>query len=99
MKYWLLGLLLLAPLSGHSAAATADEQGRWTINMRDVDIRDFTEQVASISGQTLVLDPRVKGKVSVVSQTPLRLSEVYQLFLSVLSTHGYAVVNQDGQAV
>ena len=98
MKYWLLGLLLLAPLSGHSAAATADEQGRWTINMRDVDIRDFTEQVASISGQTLVLDPRVKGKVSVVSQTPLRLSEVYQLFLSVLSTHGYAVVNQDGQA-
>lgn len=78
--------------------ATQSKDGRWTINMRDADIRDFIEQVASISGQTLVIDPRVKGQVSVVSQAPLSLTEVYQLFLSVMSTHGFSVVTQGGQA-
>ena len=90
------GLLSAALVQANSAAQ--DEAGRWTINMRDADIRDFTEQVASISGQTLVIDPRVKGQVTVISQEPLTLSEVYQLFLSVMSTHGYAVVAQGDQA-
>ena len=71
---------------------------RWTINMRDADIQDFTELVAGISGQTLVLDPRVKGQVTVISESPLTLSEVYQLFLSVMSTHGYSVIAQGNQA-
>ncbi|MFP5423028.1 MAG: type II secretion system secretin GspD [Gammaproteobacteria bacterium] len=93
----LAGGLLSAELVRANPAAQ-DEAGRWTINMRDADIRDFTEQVASISGQTLVVDPRVKGQVTVISQEPLTLSEVYQLFLSVMSTHGYAVITQGDQA-
>src|SRR3990167_9179623 len=89
---------LLSTAFVQASPAAQDEDGRWTINMRDADIRDFTEQVASISGQTLVVDPRVKGQVTVISQEPLTLSEVYQLFLSVMSTHGYAVVTQGDQA-
>ncbi|OEC59258.1 MULTISPECIES: type II secretion system secretin GspD [Pseudomonadaceae] len=89
--------LLLCPLLW-AEPASQDSEERWTINMRDADIRDFTEQVASISGQTLVLDPRVKGQVTVISESPLTLSEVYQLFLSVMSTHGYSVVTQGNQA-
>ncbi len=91
-----LGLLLCSTL--WAKPVEQDSAGRWTINMRDADIRDFTEQIASISGQTLVLDPRVKGQVTVISEAPLTLSEVYQLFLSVMSTHGYAVVTQGNQA-
>ncbi len=89
---------LLSASWAHGESAEQNDEGRWTINMRDADIRDFTEQVASISGQTLVVDPRVKGQVTVISQQPLDLREVYQLFLSVMSTHGYAVVTQGDQA-
>lgn len=92
----LVGVLLCPALSASSAEQNSES--RWTINMRDADIRDFTEQIASISGQTLVLDPRIKGQVTVISEAPLTLSEVYQLFLSVMSTHGYAVVTQGNQA-
>ena len=66
--------------------------------MKDAEIGDFIEQVSSISGQTFVVDPRVKGRVTVVSQARLSLAEVYQLFLSVLATHGYAVLPQGDQA-
>lgn len=88
----LLPLLLTSPSTVQ--AESASEEERWTINMRDAEIDDFVEQVASISGQTLILDPRIKGKVSVISQAPLSLTEVYQLFLSVMVTHGYSVIPQ-----
>nr|WP_275672212.1 type II secretion system secretin GspD [Pseudomonas tohonis] len=89
--------MLLCPLAMAQPSADGSEE-RWTINMRDADIQDFTELVAGISGQTLVLDPRVKGRVTVISESPLTLSEVYQLFLSVMSTHGYSVIAQGNQA-
>lgn len=44
--------------------------------MKDAEIGDFIEQVSSISGQTFVVDPRVKGRVTVVSQARLSLAEV-----------------------
>lgn len=106
-KHLPLALLLamtcigLTPTLTHAAPAagvTAQQDESWTINMKDADIRDFIEQVSSISGQTFVVDPRVKGQVTVVSQAPLSLSEVYQLFLSVMSTHGFSVVSQGDQA-
>ncbi len=96
-KRWLALWLCLLP-SALLQAQVEEAAGRWTINMRDADIRDFVEQVAGISGQTLILDPRVKGQVTVMSQAPLSLTEVYQLFLSVMSTHGYAVITQGDQA-
>lgn len=89
--------LTLLSLPVAPASATRTEE-RWTINMRDADIEDFVEQIASISGQTLILDPRIKGQVSVISQAPLTLTEVYQLFLSVMATHGYSVLTEGDQA-
>ena len=82
--------------AGIPTAATA--QRSWTINLKEADIQEFIEQVAQITGETFVIDPRVKGQVSVISSTPLSRSEVYQLFLSVLTTHGFSIITQDDQA-
>lgn len=90
--------LCLALLGLPSAASAEEAEERWTINMRDADIHGFIEQIANISGQTLILDPRIKGQVSVISQAPLNLTEVYQLFLSVMATHGYSVLTEGDQA-
>ncbi|MFZ6047128.1 type II secretion system secretin GspD [Pseudomonas sp. CR3202] len=96
--------LLAAPLpllAAQPAAAPSNaqqQQDGWTINLKDADIREFIDQIADITGETFIVDPRVKGQVSVVSKAPLDLNEVYQLFLSVMATHGYTVVAQDDQA-
>ncbi|WP_437881257.1 type II secretion system secretin GspD [Pseudomonas sp. LRF_L74] len=78
--------------------STPQGDARWTINLKDVDIRDFIDQVAEITGETFVVDPRVKGQVTVISKQPLELDQVYQLFLSVMSTHGFSVLTQGDQA-
>ena len=95
--------LLVAPLpllAAITPAATPSNQQeeRWTINLKNAEIREFIDQVAEITGETFIVDPRVKGQVSVLSKTPLNLSEVYQLFLSVMATHGFSVVAQGDQA-
>jgi len=81
-----------------AAPSASQQEERWTINLKGADIREFIEQIAQITGETFVVDPRVKGQVSVVSSTPLTLSEVYQLFLSVMATHGFSVITQGEQA-
>jgi general secretion pathway protein D len=66
------------------------------INMRDADIRAFAADMAKISNKTIVLDPRVKGNVTVVSNQDLDVGEAYAVFLSVLRVHGYAAIENNG---
>jgi len=90
-------LPLQAAIEPVTPSANQQEES-WTINLKGADIREFIDQIAQITGETFVVDPRVKGQVSVVSSTPLTLSEVYQLFLSVMTTHGFSVITQGEQA-
>ena len=95
---FLVAGLLAAPLPLLAAEAGIEpsetQQDGWTINLKDADIRAFVDQISQLTGQTFIVDPRVKGQVSVVSSTTLSLDEVYQLFLSVMATHGYSVLTQ-----
>ena len=91
-------LLSLSNLSHATNASDPVAEAHWTINLKNADIREFISQVSEITGETFIVDPRVKGQVSVISKSELSLSEVYQLFLSVMTTHGYTVVTQDNQA-
>ncbi|WP_271411719.1 type II secretion system secretin GspD [Pseudomonas sp. Q1-7] len=90
--------LLAAQPAATPGVAQQQRQDGWTINLKDADIREFIDQIADITGETFIVDPRVKGQVSVVSKAPLGLNEVYQLFLSVMATHGFTVVTQGDQA-
>lgn len=86
MRIVLLCILLLGP--SFSLAA----QNEWKINLRNTDLRDFITQVSAISGKSFVIDPRIKGNVTVVSNTSMNADSVYELFLSVLRVHGFAAV-------
>lgn len=74
-----------------SAIVQADDS--WKINLKNADIREFVTQVSAITGKSFIIDPRVKGDVTVVSNVNMDEESVYQLFLSVLQVHGYAAVS------
>lgn len=78
-----------SPTAGFSQVATG---GDVVVNMRGVDIREVAEQISRLTGRTLVLDPNVSGLVTVVSAQPLSSAGVWDLFLSVLRTYGFAAV-------
>ncbi|MEH6449926.1 MAG: type II secretion system secretin GspD [Oleispira sp.] len=71
---------------------THAEDQNWQVNLKDADISAFIGQIADITGKSFVIDPRVKGKVTVLSTETMNTEAVYELFLSVLKVHGYAAV-------
>jgi general secretion pathway protein D len=66
------------------------EQKTW--NLRNADIRAVIAEVSRITGKNFVIDPRVQGKISIVSSTPMSDKELYQVFLSMLQVSGYAAI-------
>lgn len=73
------------------AAAPAPVGGQ-TLNFKDADIREFIAAISDITGRAFIVDPRVEGRVNVISARPMDGDEIYQVFESVLRVHGFATV-------
>ena len=48
----------------------------WKVNLQDADIKAFINEVATITNQNFVLDPRINGNVTVISNKPLSREEI-----------------------
>lgn len=68
------------------------DQNLFEPDFKDVDIQEMIKLVADITGKTLVIDPRVKGRINVISSKKLSASELYNLFLSVLEVQGFTAI-------
>ena len=86
----MLSLLMSALL--FTGSLLAQEEKTWTVNFKETDIQELVRFVATATGKTVVIDPKVKGKVQVVSSKPVNEEELYDLFLSILEVHGFTAV-------
>ncbi|MGH8378746.1 MAG: secretin N-terminal domain-containing protein, partial [Gammaproteobacteria bacterium] len=73
------------------SAAYADTGGI-TLNFKDADIREVAATIGQITHKDFIIDPRVQGRVTVISSKPISADAVYATFLSVLQVHGLAAV-------
>ena len=64
--------------------------GGITLNFKDADIREVAATIGQITHKNFIIDPRVQGRVTVVSSRPISADAVYATFLSVLEVHGLA---------
>jgi general secretion pathway protein D len=85
---FLFGLMVLS-VSLYGSDVIAEEV---TLNFSDAELSAVVNSVSQITGKNFIIDPRVKGKVNVVSSKPLNEREVYNVFLSILQVHGFATV-------
>ncbi|MEJ2394668.1 MAG: type II secretion system secretin GspD [Candidatus Thiodiazotropha sp.] len=63
-----------------------------TLNLNNADIEALIKTVSEHTGKNFVIDPRVKGKVTVISAHPMDRDEFYQVFLSILEVHGFSTI-------
>lgn len=85
-----LHILLLACILSLPVAAQQEET--LTLNLNNADIRALISTVSEMTGKNFIIDPRVKGKVTVISASPSSRDHIYEIFLSVLKVHGFAAV-------
>ncbi|AOF97064.1 MULTISPECIES: type II secretion system secretin GspD [unclassified Sphingobium] len=86
-----LALALATPIA-------APLMAQQTLNVRDADIRAFIQDAARVTGRTFIIDNRVQGKVSVVTDRPLSRSEYFEIVLSTLRANGLVAVPAPGGA-
>lgn len=73
-----------------SLEGTAPQGRIW--NLRNADIRAVIAEVSRVTGKNFLIDPRVQGKISIVSSSPLNDKALYSVFLSMLQVSGYAAI-------
>ncbi len=78
-----LSLVLAAPLAAQNV----------TLNLKDADIRSVIETIAELTGRSFIVDPRVQGKVTVVTSRQMSTAQVYEVFLSILELNGFTAVD------
>jgi general secretion pathway protein D len=87
LRYATLFTAVLALLGGTQA------QAQVTANYREADIRMVAEQVQQVIGRPIIIDPRVRAQVTVLSNGPMTEDAFYRLFLSTLEVHGFVALD------
>jgi len=101
LKILMLGLAvgLISSLSfavtgpNRSTDSGAAVNGKQLWNFRNADLATVIDAVANATGKNFVLDPRVSGKVTVISNTPLDAKASYQVFLAALDLAGFSAID------
>ena len=88
-KYKLLGLFLLV-------FTNLQAQDSFILNYEDVDIKKDTQDIAQFSKKTIILDPRVKGKVTIYSNANLNRKQVWDVYLRTIQVNGFSAISEDG---
>lgn len=92
----LLGLCLMLWFGSTALLAQSlSDTETVVLNMENTDIKILISTVADKTGKNFIVDPRVKGKVTVISHKAVTRDELYQIFLSILEVHGFAAVPGD----
>ena len=83
-------VFLIAVLLSISAIA----QESYLLNYDDVELRKITQDIAKFSKKTVILDPRVKGKVTIYSDSLLDQEQVWQVYLRTIQVNGFSAITE-----
>ena len=79
-----------------SSYITVNAQDTFILNYEDVDIKKVTQDIAQFSKKTIILDPRVKGKVTIYSNANLDRDQVWNVYLRTIQVNGFSTISEDG---
>lgn len=83
--------------SNNTDAKPATKSSGMLFNFQDAEVKAVIKTISKITGKNFILDPRVKGKISIISAKPVSKTAAYQIFLSALRAQGFttAKVNRN----
>ena len=87
-KYTLIALLLVTQ--------NCYSQDSFILNYEDVDIRKVTQDIAQFTKRTIILDPRVKGKITIYSNANLDKKQIWDVYLRTIQVNGFSTISEDG---
>jgi general secretion pathway protein D len=75
---------------------TVPDDGAVTLSFSNADIESVASVLAKATGQTILVDPKVKGTINLISNRPLTKAKAIDAFSTALRTSGFALVDVNG---
>lgn len=85
-------LLCVSAQAGEVIVANKSAEAKQMWNLQDADIRAVTQTISQLTGKNFIIDPRVQGKITIISSHPMSTDELYQVFLSMLQVLNYVAI-------
>ncbi len=76
-------------------AITTSAPGTMIVNHDSVELTDFIKTYAKASGKKIMVDPGVRGKITIYNPAPISLDEAYNQLGAALALNGYAISQRD----
>ena len=89
LKLFFYGLLIAIPSSLLA-------QDSFILNYEDADIKKVSQDIARFSKKTIILDPRVKGKITIYSNASLDSDQVWDVYLRTIQVNGFSSISDNG---
>ena len=89
-----LKLLFCISLIGIPASALS--QDAFVLNYEDADIKKVSQDIARFAKKTIILDPRVKGKITIYSNASLNSEQVWDVYLRTIQVNGFSSISDNG---
>jgi general secretion pathway protein D len=80
----------------HAGTASVRAGEPVTLNFANAEIEAVARTMATITGRNVVVDPRVKGQINLVTEHPVSAPAAFQQFLAALRLQGFTVVESAG---
>jgi general secretion pathway protein D len=99
---WYKGLLAtgLTVVMMNTLLFSADiHAAKYSPNFKGTEIDEFINIVGKNLKKTMIVDPNVRGKVTLRTQDQLTEKQYYQVFLNVLEVYGFSAVEMDNNVV
>ena len=77
----------------HSSVLSQDA---FVLNYEDADIKKVSQDIARFAKKTIILDPRVKGKITIYSNASLDSDQVWDVYLRTIQVNGFSSVADNG---
>ncbi|MBC5785038.1 type II secretion system secretin GspD [Ramlibacter sp. USB13] len=90
--------LALAALLGAAPPAVQAQRAAEpiTLNFQNAEIEAVARTMAAITGRNIVVDPRVKGTITLSTDRPVPPAQAFNQFVATLRLSGFAVVDAGG---
>lgn len=89
-------LLSLSLLSSGAPTLAATPENTIAMSFKDKEITQIIEAYSKASGEKFIIDPDVRGKMTIISPEKVPAAEALHLVASALAVRGFAIAKQDG---
>lgn len=67
-----------------------------SMNYKNAEVTAIIEAYVKASAEKFIVDPDVRGKITIISAAPVDLPEAFHLLSSALAVRGYAILKKEG---